>query len=499
MPRFQCVVQSATIVGVEAVPVSVEVVLSSGIPGFSIVGMPDAAIQESRERVKAAVKACGFSMPTDKVVVNLAPGDVRKTGSGFDLPIALALLGASGQIDASIVEHALVVGELSLEGFVRPVKGTLAYEMCARDLGSSMVCATSSEDIVSLAGLEVKTAQTLADFRHADFDKGQTMHFAAEEEELDFDQVGGHEVAKRALQIAAAGDHGVMMIGPPGSGKTMLASRIPTILPPLENREMLETAQIYSVIGEDLSSILAGRRPFRNPHHSTSLAGLVGGGSPVRPGEVSLAHNGVLFLDELAEFKPSTLQGIRQPMEEGSISIVRAEGTFAFPARFMLVAATNPCPCGYYGDPDIACSCTLTQVNAYQNRIGGPLLDRIDLQLDVWRSDFENVVHASGGTSSKELRTGVMAAREYAFWRKGKMAGDVDESTSADITQRFDVDATAEAFLKGAAEAFNMSGRGIVRTLSVARTIADMVQSPRVLEDHVAEALSYRMREGSER
>lgn len=486
-------VRSCTIVGVEAVPVAVEVVLSQGIPGVSIVGMPDAAVQESRERMKAALRACGFQMPANKVVVNLAPASLRKTGSGFDLPIALGLLAASGQIDPSPTEGALVVGELSLDGEVRGVRGTLALEVLARDAGLRLICAASSSDVLAIDGVEICGIERLGDLRSGMFSPLHPARARRSDAVPDYSEVGGHEQAKRALQLAAAGNHGVLMVGPPGSGKTMLASRLPSILPPLSQDEVLDTARIWSVAGQDIASVVSGRRPFRAPHHSVSIPGLVGGGTPVRPGEISLAHNGVLFLDEFAEYSAHTLQAIRQPMEEGSVRIVRAEGSVTFPARFMLVAAMNPCPCGYLGDPEVPCRCSVDQISRYQGRIGGPLLDRIDIQLDVWRSDFDKVVHAGKGQSSADLLQGVLCARAFAAWRREKSQA---QSNEKDALQRFQVTAEAAAFLRTVAKAVHMSGRGIMRTLGISRTIADMAESEQVGQEQVAEALSFRLREG---
>ena len=494
----QCSVLGATLRGVEAVPVEVEVVVGNGMPGFFIVGMPDAAIQESRERVRAALRASGFSMPNERVVVNLAPGSLRKAGSGFDLPIATGILIATGQVDPRCAAGRLLAGELSLEGSVRAVAGTLAYALRARELGVDLLCGGDAAGFIHVDGVRQLVIGSLRDLRTGEFAPGAAPPRREGEGRPDFADIAGHEMAKRALQIAAAGGHGVLMVGPPGSGKTMLASRLPSILPPLSAEEALQTALIHSVAGEDPSPAVSGIRPFRNPHHTASMAGLVGGGSPPRPGEVSLAHNGVLFLDELAEFKPSVLQGLRQPLESGRVVITRADGNVAFPARFMLVAATNPCPCGYFGDPEKACTCGLPQIRAYRGRIGGPLMDRIDLHIDVRRIPPAEVLATGGGTGSEQLRGQVLAAREFASWRAARDGAEPGASSAAGIVAACRLADDDERFYEQAACRMKMSGRAIVRTLSVARTIADMSQSRRVGRDDLLEALAFRVRDGEE-
>ena len=458
-----CVVHAATLRGVQAVPVEVEVCVGNGMPGFSVVGMADASVQESRERVRAALRACGFDMPNSKVVVNLAPSALRKTGSGFDLPIAVGLLCATGQVRPAVLDGALFAGELSLEGVVRPVAGLLAYALCAQRQGYALVSA-AEEGAGRIEGIRRHVIESLGQLRRGQFAELGGALAPEKPQELDFRDIAGHDMAKRAFQIAAAGGHGLLMMGPPGSGKTMLASRLPSILAPLSRSEALEAAVIHSVAGRDAAPLLAGIRPFHAPHHCASLAGLVGGGSPPRPGAISLAHNGVLFLDELPEFAPSVLQGIRQPMEAGEVVVTRADGSVRFPARFMLVAAANPCPCGFFGDSERSCTCSQRQVHQYQGRVGGPLMDRIDVHIDVARIPPGQVLSTGHGTSSAKLREGVLSAREYASWRRSTTGLDERARQAEVLVGSCAMSDADRAFMEKLAASGSMSGRAIMRS-----------------------------------
>lgn len=493
---------SATPWGIEARPVEIEVDVQNGLPQMQIVGLPDAAVRESRERVRAALKNCGFELPPRAITVNLAPADLRKEGNHLDLGIGLALLAALGHLQEERLGGRLLCGELGLDGAIRPVRGGLAIADLGQRLGLAEVLLPASNareaaalgavDVIPLDSLGQGVAHLLGLERVPPSSPERARSESAGAEH-DFSDVRGQHAAKRALEVAAAGGHNVLFLGPPGAGKTMLARCLPGLLPPLTPDEAIEVTKIHSLVAEEPPSGLLHRRPFRSPHPGISASALVGGGGVPRPGEVSLAHGGVLFLDELAEFHRDALEALRQPLEEGEVTVVRTRARLTFPARFVLVAAMNPCPCGHLGDPRHECRCPAPLVERYRSRISGPLLDRIDLHVEVPAVPLRDLA-APGGEASAAVAERIGAARARQLARATANRGCPWNAAlgAREVRQACRLEATAQRLLDRAFEQLGLSARALMRVLKVARSIADLAGSEEIGAAHVAEAIQYR-------